>query len=83
MSPVADGPEDLDDFSIIYEDKNKYPTNDTVKMSKLTNRKNNDVSPRKEWGKNKIILDELLNSEQLEKVISGIVDLRVEQKVNE
>lgn len=52
-------------------------------MSKLTNLKNNDVSPRKEWGKNKIILDELLNSEQLEKVISGIVDLRVEQKVNE
>ena len=62
MSP--DGPEDLDDFSIIYEDKNKYPTNDTVKMmNKLTNGKNNETSTRKEWGKNKIILDELLNSE--------------------
>tara|TARA_B110000305_G_C19014505_1_gene436473 strand:+ start:414 stop:602 length:189 start_codon:yes stop_codon:yes gene_type:complete len=62
LSP--DGPEDLDDFSIIYEDKNKYPTNDTVKMmNKLTNGKNNETSTRKEWGKNKIILDELLNSE--------------------
>ena len=51
--------------------------------NKLTNGKNNETSTRKEWGKNKIILDELLNSEQLEKVISGIVDLRVEQKVNQ
>ena len=61
LSP--DGPEDLDDFSIIYEDKNKYPTNDTVKMmSNLTNNKN-DVSPRKEWGKNKSIIEDLLSSE--------------------